>query len=132
MLFEPFQLRATHLSNRCVMAPMTRSRAVDANTPNALMAEYYAQRASAGLIVTEGVSPSPNGLGYPRIPGLCICNRAQALVQGWDLVTDASGIQARSAWASAFRRRVCSMRTAHLRMSMPGTSRWRGSCRPWA
>ena len=52
------------------MAPMTRSRAVDANTPNALMAEYYGQRATAGLIITEGTSPSPNGLGYARIPGL--------------------------------------------------------------
>jgi N-ethylmaleimide reductase len=49
---------------------MTRCRAVDANTPNALMAEYYGQRASAGLIITEGIAPSPNGLGYSRIPGL--------------------------------------------------------------
>jgi N-ethylmaleimide reductase len=64
---------------------MTRSRAVDANTPNALMAEYYGQRATAGLIVTEGTSPSPNGIGYPRIPGLY--NAAQ--VKGWKLVTDA-------------------------------------------
>jgi N-ethylmaleimide reductase len=67
------------------MAPMTRSRAVENNTPNALMAQYYGQRASAGLIVTEGVSPSPNGLGYARIPGLF--NEAQ--VAGWKLVTDA-------------------------------------------
>jgi N-ethylmaleimide reductase len=46
------------------------NRAVDANTPNAMMARYYGQRATAGLIVTEGTSPSPNGLGYSRIPGL--------------------------------------------------------------
>jgi len=85
MLFEPFVARKLHLANRLVMAPMTRSRAVDANTPNALMAEYYAQRATAGLLITEGVSPSPNGLGYARIPGLF--NAAQ--VQGWRLVTDA-------------------------------------------
>jgi N-ethylmaleimide reductase len=85
MLFEPLQTPALHLKNRTVMAPMTRSRAVEANTPNALMAEYYAQRASAGLIVTEGTSPSPNGLGYARIPGLF--NAAQ--VGGWRLVTDA-------------------------------------------
>ena len=70
MLFEPFAARSLQLKNRIVMAPLTRSRAVDANTPNALMAEYYGQRASAGLIITEGTSPSPNGLGYPRIPGL--------------------------------------------------------------
>jgi N-ethylmaleimide reductase len=58
---------------------------VDANTPNALMAEYYGQRAGAGLIVTEGVSPSPNGLGYARIPGLF----NDAHVKGWKLSTDA-------------------------------------------
>jgi N-ethylmaleimide reductase len=85
MLFEPYAARQLQLANRLVMAPMTRSRAVEANTPNVLMAEYYAQRASAGLIITEGVSPSPNGLGYARIPGLF--NAAQ--VQGWRLVTDA-------------------------------------------
>jgi len=85
MLFEAFSLRATKLSNRAVMSPLTRSRAVDNNTPNSLMASYYAQRASAGLIITEGTSPSPNGLGYARIPGLF--NDAQ--VQGWKLVTDA-------------------------------------------
>jgi len=64
---------------------MTRSRAVEANTPNALMAEYYGQRAGAGLIVTEGTSPSPNGLGYARIPGLFDAQQ----VAGWKLVTDA-------------------------------------------
>jgi N-ethylmaleimide reductase len=85
MLFEPLVAASIRLANRAVMAPMTRSRAVDASTPNALMAEYYAQRASAGLIVTEGTSPSPNGLGYPRIPGLF--NDAHA--RGWKAVTDA-------------------------------------------
>ena len=85
MLFEAFSLRATPLSNRVVMSPLTRSRASENNIPNSLMASYYAQRASAGLIITEGTSPSPNGLGYARIPGLF--NDAQ--VQGWKLVTDA-------------------------------------------
>lgn len=85
MLFEPLATPSIQLANRTVMAPMTRSRAVEANTPNALMAEYYGQRATAGLIVTEGTSPSPNGLGYPRIPGLF--NEAQ--VRGWKAVTDA-------------------------------------------
>jgi N-ethylmaleimide reductase len=51
------------------MAPMTRCRAID-NIPNELMAEYYKQRSNAGLIITEGTSPSPNGLGYARIPGI--------------------------------------------------------------
>lgn len=85
MLFDPFTARSLALANRVVMSPMTRSRAVEANTPNALMAEYYAQRASAGLLITEGTSPSPNGLGYARIPGLF--NAEQ--VAGWKLVTDA-------------------------------------------
>jgi N-ethylmaleimide reductase len=83
MLFDPLRSGPLHLRNRLVMSPMTRSRAVDHNTPNALMAEYYSQRASAGLIITEGTSPSPNGLGYARIPGLF--NDAQ--VRGWKAVT---------------------------------------------
>ncbi|WP_311222323.1 MULTISPECIES: alkene reductase [unclassified Acidovorax] len=85
MLFDAFSLRNTPLQNRVVMSPLTRNRAVDANTPNDLMATYYGQRATAGLIITEGTSPSPNGLGYARIPGLF--NDAQ--VQGWKRVTDA-------------------------------------------
>ncbi len=85
MLFEPFTARKLTLSNRAVMSPMTRSRAVKANVPNASMAEYYSQRATAGLIVTEGTSPSPNGLGYARIPGLFNADQAR----GWKLVTNA-------------------------------------------
>ncbi len=85
MLFEPFTARTLMLANRIVMSPMTRSRADKHNVPNALMAEYYSQRAAAGLIVTEGTSPSPNGLGYPRIPGLFNVEQ----VRGWKLVTDA-------------------------------------------
>ncbi len=85
MLFDAFASPTLQLNNRMVMSPMTRNRAVDSNTPNALMAEYYGQRASAGLIITEGTSPSPNGLGYPRIPGLF----NEAHVQGWRAVTSA-------------------------------------------
>src|SRR5664279_4885175 len=84
-LFEPFTLGKLQLKNRIVMSPMTRNRAVESNTPNQLMAEYYAQRASAGLIITEGTSPSPNGTGYARIPGLW----AKHQVVGWKKVTDA-------------------------------------------
>jgi len=84
MLFESFSACSMKFNNRVVMAPMTRSRA-EGNIPNALMAEYYGQRATAGLIITEGTAPSPNALGYPRIPGLF--NQAHA--QGWRLVTDA-------------------------------------------
>jgi N-ethylmaleimide reductase len=82
-LFTPTQLGSLSLKNRIVMAPLTRSRAIG-NVPNALMAQYYRLRADAGLIITEGTSPSPNGLGYARIPGLF--NAEQ--VQGWRHVTD--------------------------------------------
>jgi N-ethylmaleimide reductase len=85
MLFTTFKTSTLQLNNRVVMAPLTRSRASQDNIPTALMAEYYSQRATAGLIITEGTSPSPNGLGYPRIPGLF--NAAQ--VAGWKQVTDA-------------------------------------------
>src|SRR3954464_14767385 len=84
LLFSEETLDKIKLKNRVVMAPLTRSRAIG-NLPNELMASYYSQRAGAGLIITEGTSPSPNGLGYARIPGLF--NDEQAL--GWKRVTDA-------------------------------------------
>jgi N-ethylmaleimide reductase len=83
-LFEPAKIGSISLSNSIVMAPMTRSRAIG-NVPNDLMATYYGQRTGAGLIITEGTSPSPNGLGYARIPG--IFNKEQ--VEGWKKVTKA-------------------------------------------
>jgi N-ethylmaleimide reductase len=69
-LFEPYQLGPVRLSNRIVMAPMTRSRAIDGNVPNPLAETYYRQRASAGLIVTEGSQVSSQGQGYIRTPGI--------------------------------------------------------------
>lgn len=70
-LFEPVTLGRLVLDNRIVMAPMTRSRAEpDSDMPNALMREYYTQRASAGLIITEGTHPNAEGKGYCRTPGL--------------------------------------------------------------
>jgi N-ethylmaleimide reductase len=84
-LFAPTSLRSLALHNRLVMSPLTRSRAIG-NIPNELMAEYYGQRASsAGLIITEGTSSSPNGLGYARIPGVFSAEQ----VEGWKLVTKA-------------------------------------------
>ena len=83
-LFTKFSLGQAQLKSRIVMSPMTRSRAIN-NIPNDLIAEYYAQRATAGLIITEGTSPSLNGLGYCRIPG--IFNKEQ--VAGWKKVTKA-------------------------------------------
>ena len=78
ILFEKTTLGSLPLQNHLVMSPMTRNRAID-NIPNDLMATYYGQRASAGLIITEGTSPSPNGLGYPRIPGIFSLSQ----VAGW-------------------------------------------------
>ncbi len=83
-ILTPYKLGDIMLSNRTVMSPMTRCRAIG-NVPNELMVTYYTQRSSAGLIVTEGIAPSPNGLGYARIPGLF--NPSQ--VEGWKKVTDA-------------------------------------------
>ncbi len=82
-LFTPTTLGKLQLKNRIVMAPMTRSRATG-NVPNDLMEKYYKLRAGAGLIITEGTSPSANGLGYARIPGVF----SDAQVQGWKRVTD--------------------------------------------
>lgn len=83
-LFSPATLGTLTLQNHLVMSPLTRNRATG-NIPNELMAEYYAQRGSAGLIITEGTSPSPNGLGYPRIPGIFSAEQ----VAGWKGVTAA-------------------------------------------
>ena len=82
-LFEQTTLGPLKLQNHFVMCPLTRNRATG-NVPNELMAEYYGQRASAGLIITEGTSPSPNGLGYPRIPGVF----SSAQVAGWKQIVD--------------------------------------------
>ncbi|TXS90180.1 alkene reductase [Parahaliea maris] len=84
-LFTPLQLGDLELRNRIFMAPMTRSRADTHAVPTADMVEYYRQRAGAGLIVTEGIAPSADGLGYCRTPG--IYNSAQ--LAAWREVTDA-------------------------------------------
>ena len=90
VLFSKTVLGPLTLQNHLVMCPLTRNRATG-NIPNALMAQYYAQRASVGLIITEGTSPSPNGLGYPRIPGIF----SAAQVAGWKPITD--GVHAKGA-----------------------------------
>jgi N-ethylmaleimide reductase len=84
-LFSPVRLGPYALPNRIVMAPMTRNRAGPGETPTALMATYYAQRASAGLIVTEGTQITPEGQGYPGTPGI----HSPAQVAGWRAVVDA-------------------------------------------
>jgi N-ethylmaleimide reductase len=84
-LFSPFRLGPLALHNRIVMAPMTRNRAGPGDAPTPLNASYYAQRASAGLIVAEASQVSPQGLGYPHTPGIY----SAAQITGWKLVTDA-------------------------------------------
>ena len=85
LLFEPVQMGELNLPNRLVMAPLTRCRAGRDRVPNALMAEYYAQRSSAGLIISEATSVMPMGVGYPDTPGIW----TDAQVAGWKLVTRA-------------------------------------------
>ncbi len=84
-LFTPLKLGAVTTKNRIYMAPLTRTRAGPGNVPRALNAEYYRQRASAGLIISEATQVSPRGQGYPRTPGI----HTQAQADGWKLVTDA-------------------------------------------
>lgn len=84
-LFEPYRMGSITLANRFVMNPMTRCRADATGTPQDPMAEYYGQRATAGLIVSEGIAPSANGKGYARIPGLW----SDAQVLAWKPVVNA-------------------------------------------
>lgn len=89
VLLSPLKIGDIEIKNRVIMAPLTRQRAVDARTPNVLMRNYYAQRASAGLIISEATSIEPMGVGYVATPG--IWSREQ--INGWKLVT--SGVQAK-------------------------------------
>ena len=84
-LFAPATLGSVSLASRIVMAPLTRSRAGAGNVPHALNARYYAQRASAGLIISEGTQISPQGQGYPGTPGI----HSQEQIAGWQGVTQA-------------------------------------------
>jgi len=78
-LFDPLQVGALTLPNRIIMAPLTRQRAGTERVPNALMARYYADRASAGLILSEATSVTPQGVGYADTPGIW----SQEQVEGW-------------------------------------------------
>ncbi|CAD6526412.1 N-ethylmaleimide reductase [Paraburkholderia kirstenboschensis] len=84
-LFDPLQIGDLTLSNRIIMAPLTRQRAEEIRVPNALMAKYYAERATAGLIISEATSVTPQGVGYAETPGIW----SQEQVEGWKLVTNA-------------------------------------------
>jgi N-ethylmaleimide reductase len=84
-LFSPFQLGSLTLPNRVIMAPLTRCRAGKENVPTPLLTIYYAQRASAGLIISEATQVSPQGQGYPRTPGIY----SPAQIAHWKEVTDA-------------------------------------------
>src|SRR5258708_38049643 len=77
-LLTSYNGKSLRLKNHFVMAPMTRSRAIG-NLPNVLMAQYYGQRAGAGLIITEGTAPAPEALGYPRMHGIF----SDEQIEGW-------------------------------------------------
>ena len=83
-LFSPFQLGDLTLQNRIVLAPMTRARAGSEQTANALMAEYYSQRSTAGLLITEGTFISKQAVGWVNAPGIYTDEQAEA----WKIVTD--------------------------------------------
>lgn len=84
-LFDPIKVGAWELPNRIIMAPLTRCRSNDGRVPNRLMAKYYAQRASAGLILSEATAVCPMGVGYPDTPGIW----SEAQVEGWKQITEA-------------------------------------------
>ncbi len=84
-LFDPIQVGDLSLPNRIIMAPLTRCRASEGRVPNELMQEYYAQRAGAGLIITEATAVRPMGVGYPDTPGIW----SDEQVVGWKKITDA-------------------------------------------
>ncbi len=84
-LFSPLKLGPITLPNRIVMAPLTRNRAAEGDVPQAMNVEYYRQRASAGLIITEAAPISPQGIGYPRTPGIY----SEAQIAGWQAITEA-------------------------------------------
>ncbi|MCB1958860.1 MAG: alkene reductase, partial [Rhodocyclaceae bacterium] len=84
-LFQPLQMGALKLPNRILMAPLTRCRASDGHVPNALMAEYYAQRASGGLLIAEATMAMPDCSAFWHEPGV----HSDAQVEGWRQVTDA-------------------------------------------
>src|SRR5438067_2210894 len=81
-ILTPYSKNGFDLKNHIVMAPMTRSRAIN-NIPNDLMTTYYGQRTGAGLIITEGTAPTPEALGYARIPGIF----TEAQIEGWKKIT---------------------------------------------
>jgi len=85
ILFQPLRVGALTLPNRIIMAPLTRCRASAGRVPNALMRDYYVQRASAGLIISEATSVTPMGVGYPDTPGIW----SDAQVTGWQEITRA-------------------------------------------
>ena len=84
-LFSPIKIDNYLLKNRIFMAPMTRCRSSEGNVPNDMMARYYAQRASAGLIITEATQISTRGIGYPHTPGI----HTPEQIEGWKKVTKA-------------------------------------------
>ena len=109
-LFDPIAIGELRLPNRILMAPLTRNRSSgEGRVPNALMRDYYVQRASAGLIIAEATSVTPQGVGYPHTPGTW----SHEQTAGWRLVTDGVHQSRRADSAAALACR------AHLRSGLP-------------
>lgn len=111
ILFSKYNMGPIELKNRVVMAPLTRSRSIG-NIPGDIVAEYYKQRAEAGLIVAEGTSPSPNGLGYARIPGIFSAEQVAA----WKKVTS----EVHAASGKIFLQLMHTGRVSHVANLPPG------------
>ena len=84
-LLDPIQIGDLHLPNRVIMAPLTRLRGTPEHIPTGLMVEYYAQRAGAGLIISEGIPVAPQGVGYANVPGIWSLDQ----IESWEFVTKA-------------------------------------------
>ena len=109
-LFDALQIGDLTLQNRIVMAPLTRMRAFNARSPGTIHARHYSQRATAGLIITEATSVSPQGVGYPNTPGLWSEDQVAAWSDVTAAVHDANGLPAIRSRRDGFERHVCLFR----------------------
>ena len=116
-LFDPLRVKSWELPSRLVMAPLTRNRAIEGMVPGDLAVEYYRQRASAGLIISEGTQPSAVGQGYPATPGI----HTPEQVAGWRRVADAVHGETRPACISWTTMRPLSPCTASATRRQPAT-----------
>ena len=123
-LFEPASIGALSLSNRVVMAPLTRTRAGEHGVPNDLLVEHYRQRAGLGMIITEGTWPVQEGRSYPGQPGI----ETEDQIAGWRRVTDAAGRVSTPPGTSGIETRLALLYTEGVRTGRLSPERWVDAC----